>query len=98
MSFVSTASVPVEEEMMSKLRRTILHQYPVTAEDFGTNYQKLFQEIIKPEEFGCQDMGLFAYKLKLEYGIWETSFKKGVGVIIKPSRVSTAVYRVVVFR
>ena len=88
MSTVSTASVPLGEEMLSKLRKTILHKYPVTAEIFRANYQKLFQESIKPEEFGCQDMGLFAFKIKLEHGIWETSFKEGVGVLIKPTRVS----------
>ena len=98
MSIESTASVPIGEEMLSKLRKTILHKYPVTAEEFGANYQNLFKEIIKPQEFSCQDMGLFAYKIQLEHGILETSFKDGVGVIIKPSKVSYECSGLVLFR
>ena len=80
-------SVLIEKGLLRKLRKTILYQYPVSAEDFQINYHKLFNQSLKPEDFGCADMGLFAYKIKLEHKIWETSFKNNQ-VVIKPSRVS----------
>ena len=88
MSMVSTASAPIGEDMLSRLRKTIMHKFPVTTEDFHTNYQTLFQDIIKPEEFGCQDMGLFVYKIELDHGIWQTKFKNDQ-LVIKPTRVSS---------
>ena len=87
MSLVSTASAPIGEELLTKLRKTIMYKFPVTTEDLHTNYQEIFNDIITPKEFGCQDLDLFVYKVQVVHGIWNTKSKNGQ-LVIKPTRVS----------
>ena len=81
-----SVSIAIGEEMLTRLREAIIHQYPVNTETLATNYQKLFREIINPQEFGCQNFLLFVYKIQLEHGIWETN-KTNNQTLVKPSKV-----------
>ena len=80
-------SPPVGEDLLSKLRKTILYEYPVTSKSLAENFRKLFHEVIKPQKFGCQSLDLFVYKVQLEHKIWETHFKN-FHLVIKPSKVN----------
>ena len=87
MSTESIARSPIGEELLVKLRETILHQFPVNSESLAVNYEKLHQDVLKPQQFGCQTLDLFVYRVQLEHGIWETKFRNRQ-LIIKPSKVS----------
>ena len=84
------AKSPVGDELLAKLRKTIIHEFPVTSESLAENYQKLFEEIINPQEFDCQSLDLFVYRVELEHGIWKTKFRDR-HLIINPTKVSEVV-------
>ena len=79
------ARSPVGEELLAKLRKTIIHEFPVNSESLADNYQKLFEEIINPQEFDCQSLDLFVYRVELEHGIWKTKFRDRQ-LIINPTK------------
>jgi len=85
MSEEQEASKPVEKLMLLRLRQAIMKQYPVNISDFLNNYVNMFQETIKPEEFGCPSMDRFINKMSVDYKIWSTFYKENQ-ILIKPTR------------
>ena len=80
-----------KEATLIKLRKAIMEEYPVTISKFLNNYVNMFQDTIKPEEFGCSTMDSFITKISIEKNIWKTSYiytENENKLVIKPTRVS----------
>lgn len=70
---------------MSRLSEVIMKEYPVSVTGLLNNYQLLFSQTIKPEEFDCSDMDSFVIKMSTEHNLWKV-FYKGNNLWVKPSR------------
>ena len=82
-------SKPSREAMVSRLSEVIMKEYPVSVTGLLNNYQLLFSQTIKPEEFDCSDMDSFVIKMSTEHNLWKV-FYKGNNLWVKPSRVSSS--------
>ena len=77
----------LKEATLIRLSKAIMKEYPVTISEFLNNYNNMFQDTVKPEEFGCSTMDSFIAKVSIENNIWKTSFNENK-LLIQPSRVS----------
>ena len=82
---------PVDEAMFSRLRVAVTMEYPVSIKGLLNNYQQIFQDTIKPEEFDCPEMDVFILKVSADYNVWKEFYDEKNNLMLKPTRVSSNV-------
>ena len=81
----------VDEAMLSRLRVAVTTEYPVSIKGLLNNYQQIFQDTIKPEEFDCPEMDVFILKVSADYNVWKEFYDEKNNLMLKPTRVSSNV-------
>ena len=81
---------PVDEAMLSRLRVAVTMEYPVSIKGLLNNYQQIFQDTIKPEEFDCPEMDVFILKVSADYNVWKEFYDEKNNLMLKPTRVSSS--------
>ena len=79
--------------MVARLREAIMKEYPVSVTGLLNNYNLLFHENIKPEEYDCSDMYNFITHVSSKYNIWKVLHEDNQ-LRIKPSRVSSNTHQI----
>ena len=79
--------------MVARLREAIMKEYPVSVTGLLQNYNLLFHEKIKPEEYDYTDMNNFITQVSTEYNIWKVLHEDNQ-LKIKPSRVSSNTHHI----
>ena len=86
-------SEPLGDVMVARLREAIMKEYPVSVTGLLNNYNLLFHENIKPEEYDCSDMYNFITHVSSKYNIWKVLLEDNQ-LRIKPSRVSSNTHHI----